>query len=358
MKKQNSKKILVDIDVTKAYNKLNKRKRLAYLSLCITLFVLLIIDLSTGSTDKNIFNLILTSISNLSGNEFLILTNLRLPHTICSIIAGATLGICGCLLQSSLGNPLASPSTIGISQGAACGACVAIILGESLFGQAELGPGENIIVVVFAFLFALIPCAIIFFISKLKKLSATSIILCGVAISIFFGGIVALIEYFADSTQVAEVVFWTFGSVYNTHYSGILIIFTVMIFVLIYSVFNLTNLNALECGDTTAHSIGLNVKNTRLTILVIAALGTGCVTAFCGTINFIGLIAPHIMRKFVGSNYKYLLPTSAICGACLLVLSDVLSSIILPGVILPIGAITSCIGAPIFIYVLARKKLS
>lgn len=99
----------------------------------------------------------------------------------------------------------------------------------------------------------------------------------------------------------------------------------------------------------TAHSVGINVKGSRLRHLIIAALGAACVTAFCGTINFIGLIAPHIMRRFVGSNYKYLIPTSALCGACILSLSDILSASIMPGVILPIGAITSFIGAPIFI---------
>ena len=122
-----------------------------------------------------------------------------------------------------------------------------------------------------------------------------------------------------------------------------------LLIVCIYSCLNSLNFNALECGDITAHGVGINVRKTRLTHLIVAALGSACVTAFCGTINFIGLIAPHIMRRFVGSNYKFLIPASAFCGASLLSLSDILSSAILPGVILPIGAITSFIGAPIFI---------
>lgn len=125
--------------------------------------------------------------------------------------------------------------------------------------------------------------------------------------------------------------------------------------VLLYSLFSSMNLNALECGDITAHSVGINVSKTRLRHLVIAALGASCVTAFCGTINFIGLIAPHIMRRFVGSNYKHLIPSSAFCGAGLLLLSDIISQIILPGAVLPIGAITSFIGAPIFIWILIKK---
>lgn len=125
---------------------------------------------------------------------------MRLPHVLCSVIGGATLGICGCLLQSSLGNPLASPSTVGISQGAACGACIAIVI----FGQAL---SEQIMVIVFAFIFALIPTAIIYTITKFKKLDSTAIILSGVAMTIFFGGIITLTEYFIDSSQLAEIVF-------------------------------------------------------------------------------------------------------------------------------------------------------
>ena len=161
---------------------------------------MIMIDLSVGSSNLNIFQLIGSLCSEQPGNSALVLYNLRIPHVLCSLLAGAILGICGCMLQSSLGNPLAAPSTIGVSQGASCGACVAIILGASIFNS-------SISVVVFAFIFALIPTLIIFCISKIKNFSATSIILSGVAMSIFFGGLVALIEYFADSSKVAEVVF-------------------------------------------------------------------------------------------------------------------------------------------------------
>lgn len=270
---------------------------------------------------------------------------LRLPHILTALLTGATLGICGCILQSSLGNPLASPSTIGISQGAACGACISII-----------AFGASLAIVPLAFIFALLPTALIFFISKLKQINSTAMILAGVAMSIFFGGLVAIIEYFADSSQVAEVVFWTFGSVYNTNIMVISVMAIALMALLIYAIFNHINFNAMECGDMTAHTIGIDVNKQRVRHLILAAAGAAIVTAFCGTINFIGLIAPHVMRKFVGANYKYLIPTSALCGACIVTISDILSAIILPGAILPIGAITSFIGAPIFIYVLLKKK--
>lgn len=314
---------------------------------CIVLFAA---NLCIGSSNYNPLDLITKAITNSSGEEALILFNLRLPHVLCSLIAGAILGICGCVLQSSLGNPLAAPSTIGVSQGAACGACIAIIV----FAGTSIS--NSILVVILAFIFALIPTLLIFCISKLRNFGATSIILCGVAMSIFFGGLVALVEYFADSSKVAEVVFWTFGSVQNVNYAQLGFLAIMLLLVCIYSLTNSLNFNALECGDITAHGVGINVQTSRLKHLIIAALGAASVTAFCGTINFIGLIAPHIMRKFIGANYKFLIPTSALCGACLLSLSDIISAIILPGVILPIGAITSFIGAPIFIWILLKRR--
>lgn len=134
-----------------------------------------------------------------------IIVNLRLPHVLCAIIAGVGLSLVGCILQSSLVNPLASASTIGISQGASAGACVAIVcLGGSAVavGFASIG-----VTIILSFIFALIPAAIIFALTKYKNMSSTAIILCGIAMSIFFTGLIALIEYFADSDKVADVVF-------------------------------------------------------------------------------------------------------------------------------------------------------
>lgn len=348
MVKPKSKKIILNQDISNVYNKLSRRKIWTILALVAVTLVLFFLNLCVGASNQTPIELIANFINNPESNGALILFNLRLPHVLTSLLVGSILGICGCILQSSLGNPLAAPSTIGVSQGAACGACIAIICGGSaIFGAFGI--------VILAFVFALIPTVLIFIISKYKNFSATSIILSGIAMSIFFGGLVALVEYFADSSQVAQVVFWTFGSLYNVDYPKIIIMFAMLIFIIIYASINSLNFNAMECGDMTAHSVGINVGGSRLRHLVVAALSSACVTAFCGTINFIGLIAPHIMRRFVGANYKYLIPTSALCGACILCLSDILSAIILPGAILPIGAITSFIGAPIFIWILMKK---
>lgn len=341
----------LDIDISKDYRKLSRKKAWVVLWVFIAMLICAFINLCIGSSSANIFEIISEAACDPGSQASIILFDLRLPHVICSLIAGASLGICGCILQSSLGNPLASPSTIGISQGAACGACIVIVFFGSLLSESQ-----NITLIIMAFIFSLMPTLIIFTLSKLKTFNATSIVLCGLALSIFFGGLVALIQYFADSSKVAEVLFWTFGSVNNCDSTMLVIMGIIFFIVLVYSQINSMNLNTLECGDTTAHSLGLNVMNSRLLHMLVAAFCAGCITAFCGTINFIGLIAPHMMRRFCGSNYKYLIPCSALCGAIILSLSDILSASIIPGLILPIGAITSFIGAPIFIYVLMRKN--
>lgn len=346
----NTKNIELNIDISKEYRRLSNKKYRVVLWMLFISFALFCVNVSFGTSSQNIFELLSQAIEDVNSKAFIVLWDLRLPHALCSLIAGATLGICGCILQSTLGNPLASPSTIGISQGASCGACIAIIMLSTLFAE------QNITIIILAFIFALIPTLLIYSVSILRKLNATSIILIGVAISIFFSGLVAMIQYFADSSKIAELIFWTFGSVYNAQAPELFLMTVIMLFGLLYAVFNSWNFNALECGDATAHSVGVNVRNSRLRHLIIAAICAACVTAFCGTINFIGLIAPHIMRRFVGSNYKCLVISSAFCGACILTISDIVSSLLIPGVILPIGAITSFIGAPIFIYVLIKKN--
>lgn len=201
MKRQNFKKISLNIDISKIYHKLSKKNiRALYVTIFITC-ICAFINLSIGASNSNLFELTTNALLNNDFYSYTILINLRLPHVLCSLLAGAILGICGCVLQSSLGNPLASPSTIGISQGSACGACIAIVLICSVFGQSQL------LIIVSAFIFAVIPTLIIYSISKFKQLYGQSIILTGVALSIFFAGVIAIIEYFADSSKVSEVVF-------------------------------------------------------------------------------------------------------------------------------------------------------
>ena len=169
-----------------------------------------------------------------------------------------------------------------------------------------------------------------------------------------FSGGTTLIQYFADDVEVAAVVFWTFGDLGRTNWIEILIIACVSIAACIYFMFNRWNYNAFESGGQTAKSLGVNVNVVTYVGMAVCSLVASVVVAFVGIISFVGLLAPHIMRRFIGNDYRFLLPTSALTGAVLLLTADTFGRLIVAPIILPIGAITSFLGAPLFLYLLFK----
>lgn len=281
------------------------------------------------------------------------------------------MSLAGCVMQSVLRNPLASASTIGVSQGASFGATVAIVfLGAGLQRASSTTAGGTVsagstisisnpyVVTICAFAGGMICILIILGLARLKTISPSSMILAGVALGALFTGGTTLIQYFATDTALASVVYWTFGDLGRASWPEILIILILFLAALVFFMLNSWSYNALQCGEETAKSLGINVNGLMLTSLVIATLLSSAAVSFVGIINFIGLIAPHIMRRFVGEDYRFLLPTSALAGACVLLLSDLCSRMIASPVILPIGAITSFLGAPLFIYLIYKGSKS
>ncbi|MFY9380362.1 MAG: iron ABC transporter permease, partial [Acutalibacteraceae bacterium] len=187
-----------------------------------------------------------------------------------------------------------------------------------------------------------------------KRLGPESVILAGVALSSMFIGGTTLIQYFADDVQVAAVVFWTFGDLGRTNWTEIKIMSTVGAIAFIYFMYNRWNYNVMESGVSTAKSLGVNTTRVMITSMTVASLATSVVVSFVGIISFVGLIAPHMLRKFVGNDYRFLLPASALSGTIILLLSDLFARYIVAPVILPIGAITSFLGAPMFLYILFK----
>ena len=280
-----------------------------------------------------------------------------MPRILTAIVGGIALALAGCAFQSVLRNPLASASTLGISQGAAFGASIAIIVlgvGSSSVAYEGLGASNPYLTVICAFLGAIASTIAILALSRFRDMTPESIVLAGVALSALFTGATALIQYFAEDTQVAAVVFWTFGDLGRASYREIAIMAVIAAASFVFFYCNRWNFNAMESGEGTAHGLGLNVRRTRLLGMIVGAFAASSVIAFCGTINFIGLVAPHIMRRFIGSDYRYLLIASAFAGAGILLLSDIIARMALVGVVLPISAITSFVGAPLFLYLLMR----
>ena len=191
---------------------------------------------------------------------------------------------------------------------------------------------------------------VILALSRGRRSSPATMVLAGVALSSIFSGMTTLIQYFADDVQTASLVYWTFGSLNKATWQqiGIMTLVTVVSFVYFY--YHRLKFNALEAGVATAKSLGVPVDRLTVVSMILCALVSSVSVAFAGSIGFIGLIAPHIMRKFVGNDYRFLLPGSALGGAALMLLADVASRIILPPVVLPIGALTSFMGGPMFLY--------
>ena len=323
----------------------------------VLLLMLTIVSIMSGSANLSISQVLAALVG--SGDDYsrIVVWNLRMPHILTAMVGGVALALAGCSFQSVLRNPLASASTLGVAQGAAFGASVAIIVlgagGTSAAHEAVVFSSPSLTAVC-AFGGAMLSTLVILGLSRFRDMTPESIVLAGVALSALFSGATALVQYFAEDTQVAAVVFWTFGSLRRVTYRELAIMAAVTAACAIFFHFNRGNYNAMESGEASAHSLGVNVKGVRLVNMLVATVASSTIIAFCCIINFVGLVAPHVMRRFIGSDYRYLLPSSAVAGAVLLLASDLLASSLVPSVVLPISAITSFVGAPLFLWLLMR----
>ncbi len=331
-----------------AYQK-NRAKSICFL-LILTLILLfaIVLSLRAGSYNTPIGELI-KGVFGLSQDKKinLVVQNNRLPRICTAILAGAGLGLAGCILQAILRNPLASASTLGVSQGATFGAAFAIV---------ALGMGSNmgIGIPLFSFLGSIAVAVLILGLSRFRRISPEGIVLAGVAISSMLSGATTLIQYFADEVELATLVFWTFGDLGSTGWEDMRLMAIVVAVLIVYCFFHRWDYNALLNGEETALSLGINVKQLTLVNMVLCCLTSSVIVSNIGLINFIGLVAPHIVRMVVGNNHVYVIPGSVLAGATLLLLSDLFARVAIAPVILPIGAITSFLGGPLFLYLLFK----
>lgn len=274
----------------------------------------------------------------------LVVRNNRLPRILTAILAGGGLGLAGCILQAVLRNPLASSSTLGVSQGATFGAAFAIVV----LGLGSVG------IPLCAFLGSVAVALVILGLSKFRQVSPEGIVLAGVAISSMFTGATTLIQYFADEVQLSTLVFWTFGDLGSTGWEDLGGMAVIVAILCVYCFAHRWDYNALLSGEETAISLGINVKRLTLVGMVLCCLCSSVVVSNVGLISFIGLVAPHIVRMVVGNNHVYLIPGSVLGGATLLLLGDLFARTVISPVILPIGAITSFLGGPLFLYLLFK----
>ncbi len=342
-----------------AYKKMLVKKGIYLILLFVLLIATFILSVSLGSTKMTFQEVFKTLFGGGDKVSNAIMFNLRIPRAMAALIVGAGLSIAGCIMQSVLRNPLASSSTLGVSQGASFGAAMGILaLGSGSGATATVMSGINnpYLITIFAFLGSISSVAVILLLSRFKKLKPSSMILVGVALSSLFSGGLALIQYFASETAMASIVFWTFGDLGRVGWKEIIILCVVFALAFIFFIFNSWKYNAIDNGSDMAKSLGVRVETLTIVSMVVAALLAGASVAFVGIINFIGLVAPHIARRIVGNDHRFLIPASALIGAMILLLADLSARMIISPVILPIGAITSFLGAPLFLYLIFREK--
>jgi iron complex transport system permease protein len=285
---------------------------------------------------------------NASPRTAAVLLHLRLPRVLAALAGGCALGLAGAVMQSILRNPLASPYTLGLSNAAAFGAAVAIVVGGA-------GAGMHAVAAC-AFVSSMMALAVILVLAGRLHGSSYSIVLSGIVISSLFGAALSGMQYVAGTQELAAIVFWTFGDLGRSGWQEVAGVCIVVIS-LSYALLRMRwNFRALASGDEYAQSLGMRPRRVRVTAMVLATLITATVVSCFGVIAFIGLVVPHLVRLWVGDNETHLLPASAAFGALFLLTCDTLARTLFSPVVLPVGIITSMIGAPLFLILLMRRK--
>jgi iron complex transport system permease protein len=310
-------------------------------------------NISLGSVSiplKEIFNSLLGSTDNY------IIQNYRLPKAITAILVGSGLGISGLLMQTLFRNPLAGPFVLGISSGASLGVAL-VILGSGFFGGifSTLLISKWSIVIAASLGSFLVLLAVLLVSSKVRDTMA--ILIIGLMFGSITAAVVSVLSYFSSAEQLQQYIFWGFGSLGNLSWYELLIFSTIILIGIVLSIFSIKALNTLLLGANYAKSLGLNIKQSRLIIIIATSLLAGTITAFAGPIAFIGLAIPHITRQiFTTSNHKILLPAVLLLGAIVMLICDSIAQLPTSDYMLPINAITSLFGAPVVIWLLVRKR--
>ncbi len=332
--------------VTRAFLRRVRHKRILMLSLMGLSACLALVAVVRGAYHITVEELFGVITGSPAGPADIVIWKIRLPRIVSAVMAGWGLSLSGIGMQTLLKNPLSSPFTLGISHGAAFGASAAILL---------LGP-RIVPVTLCAFAGAMCSTVVIMLLAGFKRLSPESIILAGVALTSLFMSGTVLVQYLASDTQLAMVVFWTFGDVARAGWTEIGILSVVVVGGTLYFLLRRWDLNAMAVGEEAARGLGVPVGRLRLVGMLVAVLMAALATAFHGVIAFVGLIAPHIARRLVGADHGLLIPFSAVIGALLLLGADTLGRLLFGSGALPVGIITSFMGAPMFLYLLIRSK--
>ncbi len=326
--------------------------------LAVALLVMSIISAGTGQLDISPSE-VLGSIFHTLGLDIGVLPahpqgdntlwQVRFPRVALAILVGAALACAGALMQGIFGNPLAEPGVIGVSSGAALAASIGIV-----FGLTFAGPWSTPIL---AFVGGLVTTLLIYVLSRSDgRTEVVTLVLTGIALNAMTSAGMAFLMFLGDSQAREEIVFWTLGSLNGTRWQEVAVVAPLVAVGLLATFLVARQLDLLSLGDRAARHVGVDVERLRLYCIVLVALLTAAAVSFAGTIAFVGLVVPHLIRLVTGPGHRILLPASALGGAVLLVTADLWARTAVEYADLPIGMLTSLVGGPIFFWLIRRTR--
>ena len=339
-----------------------KRSFAAIALLTLAVAVLAFVCLFVGSSRMTAADCFAALVKKGSPAQVRIIWNIRIPRVLAAILAGAGLSLAGLVMQTNLNNPMASPSTLGVSNAAVFGANLSIIA----FAGGFLDTGNHLssytvgmnpyATSLMAFVFSTLSILLILGLCRLRAFQPGVVVLAGIAIGAVWTAATTILQFYATDVGLSAAVVWTFGDLGRATYRTDLIMAVVVLIGFVSFSFLSWRFNALLSGDAAAKSMGVNVDLLRFVTMLLASVMTAVCVSFLGIIGFVGIICPHVVKRLLGQDHRVSIPASALSGSILLLLADTFSRSLGNGSALPVGAITSMLGAPFFLAIIFSRK--
>ena len=342
--------------------KINQKRKIVLGLLVLAVIVMAFVCLFVGSSGMTVSEGFAALRKESTNANNRIIWNIRIPRVLAAIIAGAGLSVAGLVMQTNLNNSMASPSTLGVSNAAVFGANLSIIA----FAGGFLSTGNHLdsfdvganpyATSVMAFLFATLSVLLILGLCTVRSFSPNVVVLAGIAVGAVWTAATTILQFYATDVGLSAAVVWNFGDLGRATYRTDLIMLVVVAVGLVYFMAVSWRYNALLSGEATAKTMGIHVERLRFVSLLLASLITAVCVSFLGVIGFVGIICPHVTKKILGQDHRVSIPASCLSGSLLLLMADTLSRCLGSGSALPVGAITSILGAPFFIAIIFSRK--
>ena len=346
----------------KELEKKQKRNTVVLIAMLMAVVVIGVACLFVGSSNMSFADALDALLGGGTSAQSRIIWKIRVPRVLAAIIAGAGLAVSGLVMQTTLNNTMASPSTLGVSNAAVFGANLSIIA----FAGGFLSTGNNIqnfdvganpyATSVLAFIFSTLSVLLILGLCTVRSFSPNVVVLSGMAIGSVWTAATTILQFYATDVGLSAAVVWSFGDLGRATYRTDAIMAVTVLIGLAFFMLMAWKYNALLSGEATAKTMGVNVEGLRFASLLLASVITAVCVSFLGIIGFVGIICPHVIKKLLGQDHRVTVPASCLAGSLLLLLADTLSRSLGSGSALPVGAITSLLGAPFFIAIIFSRK--